>query len=60
MERDGTDESAVRARMRSQMSDTERSKRADIVVDEPELDGKRAAAARLDAFFREQAARQAE
>lgn len=60
MERDGTDESAVMARMRSQMSDTERSKRADIVVDEPELDGKRAAAARLDAFFREQAARQAE
>ncbi len=60
MERDGTDESAVRARMRSQMSDAERSKRADIVVDEPELDGKRAAAARLDAFFREQAARQAE
>lgn len=59
MERDGADEAAVRARMRSQMSDAERCKRADIVVNEPELDGKCAAAVRLDAFFREQAARTA-
>lgn len=58
MERDGADEDSVRARIRSQMSDEERAGRADVVVSEPELDGKRAEVVRLDAFFRKQAAGQ--
>ena len=55
MERDKTDDSSVRARISSQISDNEREKLSDIVVTASTFEQKEIEAIRLDAFFRSEA-----